>query len=192
MDALVLCGGRGTRLDGDAEKPLFRVAGRPMVDAVVDALAGSRVDGITAVTSPHTPDTREHLRERGTDTFAAAGDGYVADLTAALETVDPPVVTVVADLPLLAPGHVNRTLDAHDGLDRTVCVPVGLKEALDVSADTTRAHGGTELAPAGLNVVGESDGPDGEAVDVRWDARLAVNVNRREDAAVAEVLAGGP
>lgn len=192
MDALVLCGGRGTRLDADAEKPLFEVAGRPMVDAVLDALDRSRVAGVTAVTSPHAPETRAHLRERGAETYHAGGEGYVADLREALATVDPPVVTVAADLPLLAAEHVDRTLDAHDGRDRTVCVPAGLKAALDVSADTTRERDGRDLAPTGLNVVAGEGAHDGEAVDVRWDARLAVNVNRRLDADVAEVLAGGP
>ncbi|MFB6205901.1 MAG: hypothetical protein ABEJ05_05160, partial [Haloglomus sp.] len=81
---------------------------------------------------------------------------------------------------------------------------------------TTRAHGGRELAPTGLNVVstvagdGEDAGPKAGSVSaddvagetdtteeyderlyVTHDARLAVNVNRLADAAVAERLAGG-
>jgi adenosylcobinamide-phosphate guanylyltransferase len=157
MDALVMCGGRGTRLDADVEKPLYEVAGVPMVDRVVDALSASRVDDVTAVTAPHAHATRDHLRERGVETFDADGEGYVADLRQALDAhPGRPVLTVVADLPLLAPGAVNRVVGAHEAGALTVCVPTALKDALDVSADTTRAHAGTELAPTGLNVVGEA------------------------------------
>lgn len=182
-----MCGGRGTRLDR-GEKPLFEVGGEPMVDRVLAALRSSRVETVYAVTSPHTPETTAHLDGR-TPVIEAEGEGYVADLTTALEHVDRPVLTVVADLPLLAGQLVDDTLDAHDAGSLTVCVPTALKRALGVSADTTRAHGGRELAPTGLNVVG---GDDDETLHVSYDARLAVNINRPEDADVAEALADGP
>jgi len=70
----------------------------------------------------------------------------------------------------------------------TVCVPGTLKRRLGVSVDTTRTHAGRELAPTGLNVVGERDD---ETVRVSHDARLAVNVNRPDDAAVAAAFATG-
>jgi adenosylcobinamide-phosphate guanylyltransferase len=186
VDALLMCGGRGTRLDR-GEKPLFEVGGEPMVDRVLRALETSRVEEVRAVTSPHAPETAAHLAER-VPTVETAGDGYVADLGSALERVDRPVLTAVADLPLLTGEVVDRALAAHDSGSLTVCVPTALKEALDVSADTTRSHGGRELAPTGLNVVGRGE----ESLRVSYDARLAVNVNRPADADVAEVLAGGP
>lgn len=213
-----MCGGRGTRLDR-GEKPLFAVGGEPMVDRVLAALAASRVDEIHAVTSPQAPETAAHLDGR-VPAIETDGEGYVADLGTALERVDRPVLTVVSDLPLLAGEVVDRVLDSYesevpDGGSLTVCVPTALKEALGVSVDTTRAHGGHELSPTGLNVVGEgpsdrrerdprngraategaasSEADDeGETLHVSYDARLAVNVNRPEDAAVAEVLACGP
>lgn len=205
-----MCGGRATRLDADVEKPLFEVADRPMIDRVLAALAGSRVEHVYPVVSPHVPDTHEHLADHPeVDALVeTAGEGYVADLGAALadDRIERPVLTVVADLPLLAPALVDRALDRYDGRDLTVLVPTALKRALDVSADPARAHGGRELAATGLNVVGVGepeahDGPaDGtdvieeetEVLVVSYDARLAVNVNRLADAELAEVLADGP
>ena len=180
-----MCGGRGTRLDR-GEKPLFEVGGDPMVDRVLAALEGSRVDRVHAVTSPHVPETAAHLDGR-VPRIEAAGEGYVADLADALESVDNPVLTVVSDLPLLSASVVDRTLSAHDGGSLTVCVPTALKRALGVSADSTREQDGRRLSPTGLNVVGGD-----ERVYVSYDARLAVNVNRPADAEVAEVLADGP
>lgn len=185
-----MCGGEGARLDAAGEKPLFEVAGEPMVERVYRALCDAAVDEVYAVTSPATPETRSFLAEREVSLVEGTGDGYVADLGAALDTVDPPVVTAVADLPLLASEHVDAAVAAHDGRNVTVCVPTRLKEALGVSAETTRRHGCTERSPTGLNVVAAGDAD--ERVETSWDARLAVNVNYEDDAAVAEVLAGGP
>lgn len=196
MKALVLCGGRGTRLDADVEKPLYEVGGRPMLDRVLEALAAADdVDGIAAAVSPHAPRTREHLAD-GAVAFDGAesvpdvelvetpGDGYVEDLDAALETVGRPTLTVAADLPLLAPEHVEDAVAGSDDGARslTVRVPAALKRLLGATCDT-ELHG---VAPTGLNVVGPSDAAGGTLRT--YDARLAVNVNTVGDARIAEVL----
>jgi len=185
-----MCGGRGTRLDAAVEKPLYEVGGTPMVDRVCDALVASTVDSVYAAVSPHTPATRAHVRDRADCTVVATpGEGYVADLTAVIddERLAEPVLTCVADLPLLAPALVDETLAAarqRDGDSLTVAVPASLKDCLDVSADTTMRHEGREVAPTGVNVVGSPS----DAVRLSHDARLAVNVNRTGDAMVAERL----
>ena len=165
-----MCGGEGTRLAADAEKPLFEVGGRPMLGRVLDALDGAAVDAVHAVTSPATPDTLAYLDDRDATVIEGRGEGYVADL------------------PLLAPAVVDDALAAYDGRNVTVCVPTRLKESLGVSTETVRDEGGEQLSPTGLNVVAADDA--GERVERVWDARAAVNVNYADDAATAEVLAG--
>ncbi|MFB6142892.1 MAG: NTP transferase domain-containing protein [Halorientalis sp.] len=185
-----MCGGRGTRLDGDVEKPLFEVAGSPMVEAVCDALLDSRVAHVFAATSPHAPETRARLRARDKVTVVETpGEGYVPDLDAALAEVGRPALTCAADLPLLAGDAVDDVLAAHaarDGSSLTVAVPAALKRSLGLSADTVLREDGWELAPTGVNVVG---GDGSGAVWVTGDERLAVNVNRPADATVAARLA---
>jgi adenosylcobinamide-phosphate guanylyltransferase len=174
-----MCGGRGTRLECDAEKPLFEIDGRPMVDRVRDALADSRVHTAHAVVSPHAPETREHLA--GTlPVIETPGEGYVADLGVALESVEPPVLTIASDLPLLEGDVVDDVLAAADG-STTVGVPAALKDALGASTDSETA---SDWVPTGVNVVAD----DEDSVYRTWDARLAVNVNRRSDADLAERL----
>lgn len=177
-----MCGGKGTRLGSGIEKPLFEVGGRAMVDRVLDALAGSRVDSTYAVVSPHAPATRERLADR--PRIDAPGEGYVADLEFALDGshVDTPVLTVAADLPLLGSDTVNAVLDAYGTGSLAVCVPASLKRGLGVSVDATFERDGRELTPTGVNVVDER----GDETYVTEDDRLAVNVNRKRDAAVAE------
>jgi len=188
-----MCGGRGTRLDTDCEKPLFEVGGRPMIDRVLAALDHSEISTITGVSSPATPRTRDHLAtttERAT--IEAPGEGYVRDLQyalAQLEDVEPPVFTVVADLPLLDGTIVDRVLDRFAAADGSpslsVCVPKALKESMGLSVDSTREGEHRPLVPSGLNVVAAGDR---EERMVSWDARLAVNVNREPDVARAEAL----
>jgi len=182
VDALLFCGGRGTRLEADVEKPLFEVGGVAMVDRVLAALDGSRIESTYPVVSPHAPATREHLADRSR--IDAPGEGYVADLEFALadDRVETPVLTVAADLPLLVSAPVDAVLDAHGAGSLAVYVPASLKRDLGASVDTTFERDGRELAPTGVNVVG--DGRD--ETYVTEDRRLAVNVNRRTDAAVAE------
>ena len=195
MDGLVMCGGRGTRLEDDGDKPLFEVGDRPMIASVLSALEGSKVESMYAVTSPHTPATRQYVLEESArsdvSVIDGSGGGYVEDLAAALETVSPPVLTVAADLPLLEASLLDRLLEIYDEMapdgDRslTVCVPTSLKEVLGTSQDTTLEQQGRSVTPAGVNVVGRSEE---ECRYVSHDVRLAVNVNRPEDGELAAQL----
>lgn len=183
-----MCGGRGTRLGGETEKPLHPIAGRPMVDRVVDALADSRIGTVYVVVSPHTPRTRSHLDRRRNESrppdlaiVDAPGDGYVSDLQYAVEAaeaIEPPVLTVAADLPLLDGDAIDAVLDAarvaangDPGDDGgrvgalTVCVPAKRKRELGVSADTASEVGGQEVVPAGINVVGGTESENGDGDD---------------------------
>ncbi|WP_416839932.1 NTP transferase domain-containing protein [Haloferax sp. DFSO52] len=203
-----MCGGRGTRLDAPVEKPLVEVCGRPMLDRIVEALRDSRVDTIHAVTSPYTPDTRAHASKLGVDCIDAPGEGYVSDLGFALDRVSRPVVTVVADLPLLTPDHVDAVIEAAEGRSLTACVPLRQKRTIGSSIDDALVfdYRGEAVCPTGLGVVGpetedalnsdtnehseHSEHSDPEDTDstvyLTTDSRLALNVNRPTDIALAE------
>lgn len=180
-----MCGGRGSRLDSDCEKPLFEIGGRPMIDRVVAALDASTVDTVHAAVSPQTPETSAHLKDRSVSRIETAGEGYVSDLDAALETVGEPVLTVVADLPLLSASLVDRTLETYTSGSLAVYTPVQIKRQLGLSVDITLEGDKDELTPVGLNVV--ADGT--EHRHVSYDVRLAVNVNRLADVEIAEAIA---
>jgi len=160
-----------------------------MVDRVLAGLRESEVETIYAAVSPKAPETRTHLEDRdGVATIETAGDGYVTDLMALLERPElaPPVLTRRRG-PTAARGAGRRpsALAAHGDSDasRTVCVPAALKRRLGVSIDA-RLEPDDHLVPTGVNVVGTTD-ESTTMTDVRYDPRLAVNVNRLQDARVA-------
>ncbi len=176
-----MCGGRGTRLDASVEKPLYEICGEPMVDHVVAGLYESGVDDVYAAVSPNAPETETHVRETlGVEAVETPGEGYVSDLGAATDAVGTPVLTVAADLPLLAGDPVDRVLEESDGRSLTTVVPAALKRRLGCSV-----AGDGEWEYAGVNVVTDTVS---DARYPSYDVRLAVNVNRRIDGAVAEDL----
>ncbi|VTT87193.1 Predicted adenosylcobinamide-phosphate guanylyltransferase CobY [Halorubrum sp. DM2] len=201
-----MCGGRGTRLGGDGEKPLATVAGRSMVDRTLDALAASRVETAYAAVSPHTPRTRERLVARRDDegpepeageaeslelvVVDTPGEGYVADLRAALsEGPTAPTLTVAADLPLLDGPAVGAVLDARAAADAdalSVRVPAARKRELGASADAATRYGDAE---GGEGDAGDADGGDatgGDSTDDRVPA--GINVVGALDGAGDEVV----
>jgi adenosylcobinamide-phosphate guanylyltransferase len=176
-----MCGGKGTRLDAPVEKPLYEVCGEPMVDHVLRGLHESSVDTVYAVVSPNAPETAAYVEsELAVPTVETPGEGYVSDLGVALERVGQPVLTVAADLPLVAGDPLDRVVAASDGQSSTTVVPTALKRRLGCSVD---ADG--EWAYAGINVVTETVSDERY---LSYDVRVAVNVNRLVDVEVAEDL----
>lgn len=93
FDAIVLTGGRSSRLGGTAKAGLM-VGGRPLVDHAVAAVADART---VTVVGPE------------------IGGGPAAALASALPQGSAPVVVVLAcDMPLLGPETVRRLVAAAD------------------------------------------------------------------------------
>lgn len=96
-DAIVLAGGTGARLGG-VQKPQLKVAGRTLLDRVVDAVADAQR---VVVVGPEQPVS-------GTVTFCREdppGGGPVAGIAAGVSLTSAEIVVVLAaDLPWIAPG----------------------------------------------------------------------------------------
>ena len=109
FDAVVLAGGRGTRLGG-TDKPGLIVGGQTLLGAVVSAVTSAGADRIVVV-GPERPGRRAgRVRYARED---PPGRGPVAALACGLEQVSAPVVVLLAaDLPFLRPAHVTRLLTA--------------------------------------------------------------------------------
>lgn len=111
MDAIVLAGGRATRLGG-ADKASVLVGGRALLDRVLDALAGAET---VVVVGPEraSPRAVKWVLEH------PPGGGPVAAIAAALPLVSSETVAVVAtDLPFLEASHVaalSASVQGHDG-----------------------------------------------------------------------------
>lgn len=119
-DAIVLAGGAGRRMGG-VGKPDQRIAGWPMLDHVLMAVAGA---GIRIVAGPRRIGLGEPLFRREDP----PGSGPVAALGAALPLIRQRTVAVLAaDLPLIGPGiaQLRAALAGPDRNDASFFVDTG-------------------------------------------------------------------
>lgn len=108
FDAVVLAGGRGTRLGG-TDKPGLIVGGQTLLSAVVSAVTSAGADRIVVV-GPERMGAGGRVRYAPED---PPGRGPVAALACGLEQVSAPVIVLLAaDLPFLRPAHVTRLVTA--------------------------------------------------------------------------------
>ncbi|NOY10635.1 MAG: NTP transferase domain-containing protein [Archaeoglobi archaeon] len=113
MLAIVMCGGRGSRL-GFVEKPMISVGGKRLVEGVMEELELAGLETVF-VTSPFTPETERFLREMGLEVFRADGGGYMHDLRQAVfeYRIIEPVLNVNSDLYFRERGVILRFLRAY-------------------------------------------------------------------------------
>jgi adenosylcobinamide-phosphate guanylyltransferase len=203
MDALVMAGGRATRMGG-VEKPVVALNGRPLISFVIDALLKSHNIGhIFVAVSPRATGTAAYLKKAYTGhpitVVETPGLGYVEDTVLAVELIDlrRPFLITAADVPFITPEVVDEAITRYEAsgtealsvrLDLS-SVPPGLEP------DTILEDSGARTVPAGINIVDgrHMDRYQEELVFIVPDGRLAVNVNREKDIALGEKLLGdGP
>ena len=128
LHAIVLAAGEGTRMRSERPKPLHRLAGRPMVLHVLDALAeleldrvvvvvGHGAEWVTKTLADQAPDGLkiefvEQVVQRGTgDATAVALTGFPED------DEDADVVVLPGDTPLLRPATLAALVQLHRATD---------------------------------------------------------------------------
>ena len=128
FDAVVLAGGRGTRLGG-ADKPGLVVGQQSLLGSVVGAVTSAGAAGVVVVGPERAGALSPLTGAPGTDGRARLhyareeppGSGPVAALRSGLaEVTAPAVVLAAADLPFLRRAHVTRLLTALAGQVRGV------------------------------------------------------------------------
>ena len=196
--ALLMAGGKGTRMKSDLEKPLITIFGKPLIQHVLDALIDSLiVDKIIVATSPQTKETRLFVEEYSSNfsnitVLNTPGAGYIEDLSYLLSSEvfkDETILTITADLPLITGPIIDQVLELYQKSSKpamSVMVPVeifyenGLQPSLVLG----------KLVPSGLNILMGKDTEQDEEVLVLGKIELALNINSPEDIICLEKLGG--
>jgi adenosylcobinamide-phosphate guanylyltransferase len=196
VTALVMAGGKGTRLKLKEEKPLLKVGGRPMIEHVLSALKNARkVDEIVVAVSKHTTKTGRMLKKSAIQVLETPGKDYISDTQYAIKRLRlNTVVTISADLPLITSEVIDEVIEHYKQCGKpalAVVVPAETRERLGLKVDHVFEEKGRRLVPAGLNVI---DGKRIDDVELEQETlifdrkEIAVNVNTLEDLKVAERL----
>jgi bifunctional UDP-N-acetylglucosamine pyrophosphorylase / glucosamine-1-phosphate N-acetyltransferase len=113
--AVVLAAGKGTRMKSELPKVLIPVAGRPMIEYVLDALAAARVRQTVVVIGYRGELVRQRLGRRPGIAFVEQkeqlGTGHaVMAARGALAGHDGPVLVVTGDSPLMQSASISALL----------------------------------------------------------------------------------
>jgi adenosylcobinamide-phosphate guanylyltransferase len=199
ISALIMAGGKGTRMRGQEEKPLLKVFGKPLIEHVLDALKDAReVTRIVVATSKHTPKTTQRASELSLEVIETSGKDYQMDMREAIKKLNLKyVITVSADLPLLKGKTIDKIVKHYKGCGKpvmAVMVPAERFEGLGVSIDLILEDKGSRLVPAGVNVL-DGDRVKKERFEKELDQELLIidseeflNTNTPRDIMIAERL----
>jgi len=198
LDALVMAGGRGSRMKLPIEKPLLEINGKKLIEYVLDALEKSNnIDNIHIAVSANGPETGKWLSHRSRDfnIINTPGSGYVSDMVDAVKSagINGPVLMVMADLPLISSEMIDEVITKYHTIPQpalsvynllSVCRSKGLRP------DTVFNKNGQLIVPSGLNIL-DADKIHEEQEDYNYildNHRLAVNVNTVEDLEICSRL----
>jgi adenosylcobinamide-phosphate guanylyltransferase len=194
--ALVMAGGKGTRMALSEEKPLLRVGGKPIIEHVLAALKNAKkVDSIVVAVSDYTPKTARLMAKFPVTVIKTPGKEYVSDMRYAVKRLKlRTVLAIAADLPLITSEVVDAVVESYEQCGKpalSVVVPMETKEQLGLGGEYAFEVENKRVVPAGINVI------DGRRVDEEeldeeiclLDRKeVAVNINTLQELRIAEHL----
>jgi GTP:adenosylcobinamide-phosphate guanylyltransferase len=114
IDAVVLAGGDANRVDDSLSGPksLIKVAGRPMIGYVMDALQSC--DSLENIVIALPPEADPAPFRTYTDRIVTRGDGVVDAVAAAIEALGPEgrILVASSDTPMISRAAVEAFLDS--------------------------------------------------------------------------------
>lgn len=198
ITALVMAGGKGTRMKLPVEKPLINVCGKPSIQYVLAALKDAKkIDRVIVATTDVTPKTTALMNQLGVQVIETPGKDYVSDMGFTVQTLKLGVfLGISADLPLVKGEMIDEIVTRYEVAGKpalTVAVPIEVKTKLGMGVEYSfKTDDGRDVVPVGLNVIDGSKRYGDEWLDqdifVVNHPELAVNINTVQELALAERL----
>jgi adenosylcobinamide-phosphate guanylyltransferase len=196
VTALVMAGGKGTRMVLSEEKPLLKVGGKAVIEHVLAALENAKkVDSIVVAVSDFTPKTAKLIAKFPVKAVKTPGKEYVSDMGYAVKTLKlHAVLAIAADLPLITGGIIDNIVEWYEQCGKpalTVVVPMETKVKLGLGGEYAFEFDNRLVVPVGINVI------DGRRVDeeeldevicIVDRKEVAVNINTVQELRIAENL----
>jgi adenosylcobinamide-phosphate guanylyltransferase len=194
ITALVMAGGKGSRLGLSEEKPLIKVGGKPMIQRVIEALfRANKVKDIVVATTKYTPDTATFVRKMPVKVLQTPGEGFCLDMKYVIKSLNLGVVLVIgADLPLISSDIIDNIIMHYEQCRKpalTVMAPAEIYTRLGLSISCVFESNGDKLVPLCINII-NGEMIDEERLDegilIIEDERAVVNVNTLNDLKIVE------
>jgi adenosylcobinamide-phosphate guanylyltransferase len=196
VTALVMAGGKGTRMALSEEKPLLQVGGKPIIEHVITALKNAKkVSSIVVAVSDYTPKTASAMQKFTVSVIKTPGKEYVSDMGYAVRTLGlQTVLAIGADLPLITAEVIDAIVTCYERSGKpalSVVVPTQTKAQLGLGGKYGFELNGINVVPAGINVIDgrriDEDELD-EEIYMLDRKEVAININTAQELRIAEDL----
>jgi adenosylcobinamide-phosphate guanylyltransferase len=198
VPALIMAGGKGTRISLPTEKPLLPLLGKPLIDWVAEAVASTQnVLEFYVVTSKNTPETEKHCQNKEWKVLRTDAKGYHSDLKQATQMAGlmGPVLTVPADSPAVTGNFLDKIVSQFEACGKdffAVFVPIEVREGLGLSVDSTDEYKGKWYAVSGVNIVNgtkiQSEGKIETNALITEEIEVLLNINTLKDLEISEKI----
>ncbi|MDR0373821.1 MAG: NTP transferase domain-containing protein [Nitrososphaerota archaeon] len=198
VSALIMAGGRGSRMGRPTEKPMLPFLGKPLIDWVASAvLAAQRISEFYIITSANTPKTEEHCLSMGWKVLHTDARGYHDDLKQAVSKLGwaGPVLTMPSDVPAITGEILDRVVVEFEGCGKdflAVFVPIEKRQSLGLSISSTDEYRGVWYAVSGVNIINGAkilgEGKTETAAIITEENEVVLNINTTKDLEVAEQI----
>ncbi|KFM14561.1 putative molybdenum cofactor guanylyltransferase protein [Marine Group I thaumarchaeote SCGC AAA799-O18] len=188
MIGLVMAGGKGTRMELSDEKLLLQYK-KPVIFHVIDALKNSHCfSKVVVATSPNSPDTKHVLEQRGIETLATHGNGYVNDLNSLLQKMSGFVFVSSGDLPLLDEKIIQDITKKFNSKNvwTSFLVSKGFLDSLGLESSLlVNSVKGIDSTYTGISIINADKIKNHNLVEEKHiildDKRIAFNLNTKKD-----------
>jgi adenosylcobinamide-phosphate guanylyltransferase len=198
VPALIMAGGRGSRMGLPTEKPLLPFLGKPLIDWVAEAIIDAKkVSEFYVVTSSNTPKTEKHCQSKGWKIVHTNANGYHNDLKQAVSTLGltGPVLTMPSDVPAITGPALDKVVRAFEVCGKdflAVFVPIKARQDLGLSISSTDEYNGVWYAVSGVNVINgakiQSEGKIVTSAIITEETEVLLNINTTKDLEIAEKI----
>ena len=182
-----MAGGKGTRMGISNEKLLLEYK-KPIIFRVIDALNNSHCfSKIIVATSPNSPDTKHELEQRGIETLATPGNGYVNDLNLLLQKMNGLVFVTSGDLPLLDEKIIQIITEKFNSKNVWTSFLVSKKflNSLGLESNLLINYGDIDCVHTGISIINadkiQNLDPVKENYIILDDKRISFNLNTKAD-----------
>ncbi len=187
MIGLVMCGGKGTRMNLPQEKLLLKYK-NPVIQHVINALQESGCfSKIVGATSSNAPKTSEFLKSLGISIIQTKGNGYVNDLNQILHNFDEHVFVISGDMPLLDAQIIKKIIQFADIKNTwtTVILSKSFLDSLHIETEYLVTFNKKEYSYSGISIVNPVRLSGMKQVEESYvildDKRIALNLNTKQD-----------
>jgi len=198
MTALVMAGGKGTRMGIAVEKPMLPFLGKPLIDYVIAAVNQAKnITDFYVVTSNNTPNTEQHCKNMNWKIIHTDAKGYHDDLKQAVRKINltGPVLTMPSDVPAITSVFLDKVVCEFEQCGKdflAVFVPIQKRLDLGLSISSTDEYNGIWYAVSGINVINgaltQKDGKIETSALVTEETEVLLNINTLKDVEIVQKI----